>query len=1218
MADLGSLVIRLTADTLSFESAIDKSQIQLKTLSAQATKSLGDLAKSFQNTEDRAKIFGKEVDVLGEKQAALKKQIESLLANGMKPEDAEIQKLKVQYDGLTKEIKANEDAQKKKEKSEKEATEQSKKHEEQTKKTTEALNKAGIALSAMITTPVIAAFTTSIKSFAEAEAAAKNLGSAIKLAGNYTEGTTDRLLDFANQLMLTTGVSDELIKNLLAQAVAMGRTEEEAKKLAEASVDIAARGIMPLDAAFETLAVTYEGVSLRNKQLKALTGELTEEQLRNGDAVDIVAAAVKGAGVEMRATTAGGMTALKNSADELGESFGAVLAPSLNKVVNGVIGFLDKLASADEGTKTAIVTMLGMAAAIGPLILVVGKLSQAFTFLAANPYVAIAAGVIAVGVAITGAITKANIDRINETATGFEKLAEQLGKTGEAAKEFAKQAAKTSLAIEDTFKSLESQFGDISESLQIGMLNNQIAETGKEFGLTREEILRVIVASDNLTESTRKYAEQQLKSIEQLKEEHDLFAGIVRTKNEEAKIIAENLSADQKAYAALANAIAYQNNLVIQGAIDEKTALAEKIKLRQAEIDRIIKSASSLGNLNSGQIETIKNLRTWNEENQKQLDLFDKQSKADGENIEKIRAHIAEQRNLREVDAEQQKLLAAQIAKEIADDERKVTTEQSEEEIRKAKEFIAARKAMYEVSDDDRIVAIKEESEAELQAAREFIAQQRNLREVDNEQQKIISEQIAKEIADDERKITTELSEDEINAAKKFIDARKNLYEVDQNEQAQIKEREAALNQKTLDDYESRLKTSIISRKALREVDYLEMEQMSSKIKKLSEDEMTSIYNNIKTISNGIVSVMSGIFNIIKDNNQDILDSQLDTLDKENKARQDALDKQQEAADHARDLELAAQDKLLSEKQDREDKYLSDKYDAMEKSVDDELELKLDAIDKELQEALYAAGLAEAETEEQLEKEIKAAKEAGDEETAAELQETLDKLRITQQYEAQKLAAEEAAKEEKEALDAARQAEEDALEEARYQARLALEEARYQEELKLAEQKAAQQEALDKETARKKAQLEYNAALITWGFNLATAIANAAVAAATALLTPPVPNLVNAAVAAAAGAVQIAAVSYAKPTPPTLAEGGIIPAVPGGTNAIIGEAGENEAVIPLSKLDSMLARAGGGTGAGDNVPIDLTIKMDSKVLYSGIFAATKNRSVLINVGSLVG
>ena len=56
----------------------------------------------------------------------------------------------------------------------------------------------------------------------------------------------------------------------------------------------------------------------------------------------------------------------------------------------------------------------------------------------------------------------------------------------------------------------------------------------------------------------------------------------------------------------------------------------------------------------------------------------------------------------------------------------------------------------------------------------------------------------------------------------------------------------------------------------------------------------------------------------------------------------------------------------------------------------------------------------------------------------------------------------------------------------------------------------------------------------------------------------------------------IGGASFALPRVPYLAKGGIVPATPGGRMIVAGEAGEDEAVIPLSKLAGTTAAAGGG------------------------------------------
>lgn len=73
---------------------------------------------------------------------------------------------------------------------------------------------------------------------------------------------------------------------------------------------------------------------------------------------------------------------------------------------------------------------------------------------------------------------------------------------------------------------------------------------------------------------------------------------------------------------------------------------------------------------------------------------------------------------------------------------------------------------------------------------------------------------------------------------------------------------------------------------------------------------------------------------------------------------------------------------------------------------------------------------------------------------------------------------------------------------------------------------------------------------------------------------------------------------------PRLADGGIVPASPGGILANIGEGGEAEAVIPLSKLDKMIK---GNTTSTDNSKIEINV--------SGVFATSKQEQR--NVAELI-
>ena len=89
---------------------------------------------------------------------------------------------------------------------------------------------------------------------------------------------------------------------------------------------------------------------------------------------------------------------------------------------------------------------------------------------------------------------------------------------------------------------------------------------------------------------------------------------------------------------------------------------------------------------------------------------------------------------------------------------------------------------------------------------------------------------------------------------------------------------------------------------------------------------------------------------------------------------------------------------------------------------------------------------------------------------------------------------------------------------------------------------------------------------------IASAIISTAMGVARALAEYKYPlSLLVGGLVAAAGAIQIAKISSTK-----LAEGGIVPATPGGRLALIGEGGQDEAVIPLDRAKNRIEGLGGG------------------------------------------
>ena len=167
------------------------------------------------------------------------------------------------------------------------------------------------------------------------------------------------------------------------------------------------------------------------------------------------------------------------------------------------------------------------------------------------------------------------------------------------------------------------------------------------------------------------------------------------------------------------------------------------------------------------------------------------------------------------------------------------------------------------------------------------------------------------------------------------------------------------------------------------------------------------------------------------------------------------------------------------------------------------------------------------------------------------------------------------------------------------------------------EEKAAAFAALDEEIDAKRRALARKEAIANKAFAIFDIGVKTAMGIMGALgMLPPRPGLATA--IGILGAAQLAAVA-AKPLP-ALAEGGIIPARPGGTTATVGEAGQPEVVFPLDRLEDFLSTRDGSAGGGLGDPsgqIHLVVNMDAKPILDQIFPATRGRRVLIDARAVV-
>lgn len=145
------------------------------------------------------------------------------------------------------------------------------------------------------------------------------------------------------------------------------------------ALDAFITGLSKLDENGEYTAIVFDELGMagvrQSLSLNALA--LTHEQLSkaiadsNREYKD--ASALEREASMRYETTASQVQQLKNSLVLLGDSFGKMFLPTIKNIVEGLTQFFTTLSQMDEGTKTMIITIAGLLAAVGPLLMTVGN-----------------------------------------------------------------------------------------------------------------------------------------------------------------------------------------------------------------------------------------------------------------------------------------------------------------------------------------------------------------------------------------------------------------------------------------------------------------------------------------------------------------------------------------------------------------------------------------------------------------------------------------------------------------------------------------------------------------------------------------------------------------------------------------------------------------------------------------------------------------------------
>lgn len=335
---------------------------------------------------------------------------------------------------------------------------------------------------------VIATFSRAIDEAVQDQKQFLQIQTALQGSGDASKEATQSIVDFADALEDATGVGDELAKQLFINAKAFGISNEEAKKLTKASIDYAAATGVDVETASRQLGMTLDGTVGRIGNLGAEFRNLTEEQLKNGAAIDLIVKRYDGAAAAQIDTFGGATNGLSNAFGDLLKAIGKIITES-----TVIISALQGIATAVGAVSKVVSTF-----ANGRDFNEFGKklqLESARKFVEQSELIGTSTKEVKEQFRDLFNQTEATTSSVRRFATFGEQLAnteigeKRIGLTGKALEEFNKQAAK---AAEDLKKAREEASKFSSSILQgYGSDAEKLAQKTKDtiLEITRRERL---------------------------------------------------------------------------------------------------------------------------------------------------------------------------------------------------------------------------------------------------------------------------------------------------------------------------------------------------------------------------------------------------------------------------------------------------------------------------------------------------------------------------------------------------------------------------------------------------------------------------------------------------------------------------------------------------------------------------------------------------------